>query len=713
MRNYIYIKIKQATVLFFCGLLSLSVYGQQRDEEKIKNIAIEFGKMNNHTFVSNYLIKTSSTMLFPDKNLHQGEEAFYICKPIDRKGFVIVSGDERMPKILGYSYTNDFDTENTPPNVKYWLSGYVDTYMALDKSSADTNLQELSDDIKPEGVDPLLGDVQWGQGEPYNNQCPEYQKNRCVTGCVATAMAQVMKYYSYPKTAKGSKNYVTRSHSIHVIKDLSDIEFKWDLMLPKYSDNYSVENADAIATLMYCCGASVEMDYSPDGSGAYQSDLLGGYIQNFSYDSDAAVLFRNYCSESDWHHLLINELNKRRPVNYGGSNRSDGGHSFVLDGYKVSVDNIYPDYHINWGWEGRCDGYYQLSSLHPKENGENYTQAGFIEGQQMTIGIIPEDNQDDGNYYICTSNIRTSSTTVKPGGKIRIYTSGLYNMSYKKFDGKVTVGLFNQDEEMVATIGSQSLQNLYLLEGVENLSLDILIPDDFAEGTYTVRFLVQSEKNKTWINIYSASYANLTISAEEQIVHEEGEPALLGCSDVEFVKVEDQSDICVRLYEITSLREKAFVGDLFMVLADKFGKPLATISDVVHPEELGYLDVMKEPLSLHGHISDKWGDGEYKLYFGVKHIEEENFSYIKSYDWTVLGKAPSELYFDVKKADGKVKVNGHTYDCETTAISILQKQKDTERGIIYNISGQLTNRLCNGINIVRMSDGTYKKVFIK
>ena len=697
----------------FCGLLSLSVYGQQRDKEKIKNIAIEFGKKNYHTSVSNYLIKTSSTILFPDKNLHHGEEAFYICKPIGRKGFVIVSGDERMPKILGYSDTNDFDTENTPPNVKYWMSGYVDAYMALGKKTANTDLLESSNNMKPEGVEPLLGDIQWGQGEPYNNQCPEYQKKLCVTGCVATAMAQVMKYYSYPKKAKGLKNYVTSSHSIHVVKDMSDIEFQWDLMLPKYDDNYSVENAEAIATLMYCCGVSVEMDYSPDGSGAYQTDLLSGYIQNFSYDADAAVLYRNYCSNSDWHHLLINELNERRPVNYGGSNRPDGGHSFVLDGYKVSVDNIYPDYHINWGWEGRCDGYYQLSSLHPKENGENYTQAGFTEGQQMTIGIMPEDNQDDGNYYICTSNIRTSSSSVKPGGMLRVYAAELYNMSYKKFEGKVTVGLFNQDEEMVATIGSRFLQDLDLLEGVENLSLDILVPDDIAEGTYTVKFLVQNEKANIWRNVYSASYANLTISAEGQTVHEEDEQAMLGCSDVEFVKVEDQSDICVRLYEIISLREKAFVGDVFMVLADKFGKPLATISDVVHPEELGYLDVVKDPLSLHGHISDEWGDGEYRLYFGVRHIEEEHFSYIMSYDWTVLGKAPSELYFDVRIADGQVKVNGHIYDCETTAIPILQKQKYDNRGIIYNISGQLTNRLCNGINIARMSDGTYKKVFIK
>lgn len=706
--NWTFQIIRQTTVFIFCGLLCLPIFAQQRVEENIENVITIFSKAKS-TFSSSYQIKVTSSDIFPNYGLSQSREAFYICTPKDGKGFVIVSGDERMPTVLGYSDKNDFDTENIPPNVRYWLSNYVDTYKSIEANIEESSASSLSQ-IKEEGVEPLLGEIQWGQGDPYNRLCPIYQKERCVTGCVATAMAQVMKYYSYPEKGKGIKSYWTDSHQIHVSKDFSEVEFSWDSMLNKYDEEYTNEEANAVATLMYCCGVSVEMDYSPNGSGAYQHSLLEGYINNFSYDSDAAILFRNYCNSNDWHSTLIKELNEGRPVNYGGSSMADGGHSFVLDGYQISSDNVYPDYHVNWGWNGRCDGYYQITSLHPSEEGIPYTHTGFNEGQQMTIGIQPENHQQEDRNYLCTSNLKLSNSKVRPGEKIKVYTSEVYNMSYKDFTGHIAIALYSIDDNSLINLSSKSVNQLSFMDGIENFSLDIIIPEDINDGTYSVRLLSKRFDSETWFDVYSSSYASLTVSDNGSDNPENTEAAILGCSDVEFIMTEDKTDIYVKLYEVISLKEKAFVGDVFMMMTDKYGNPLATISNIVHPEELGYLEILKAPLELHGKIEEKWPDGEYKLYFCSQHIEEDVPSYIMYYDWTVMGKAPSELYYDLRISNGQVIINGHIYLCEPTSVSSSCSFSRTERHVWYTLTGRKMDCPTEGLNIVKLPNESFKKV---
>lgn len=704
--------VKQATVLLFCGLLSLPVLAQRRSNAEVKAILDGFEK-NSLQKDKSYAIEAGSTQLLPERSLPQGEEAFFVCKSSDGNGFVIVSADQRMPRILAYSEDNDFDIVNIPPNVRYWLNTYVDEYVALNLVSEVDRRFSSTADVKSEGVEPLLGEIRWGQEEPYNLLCPVYNKKRTVTGCVATAMAQVMKYYLYPQKAKGLKSYWTSTHGIQISEDFSDVEFQWNKMLNRYDNAYNDEEAQAVATLMYTCGVSVEMDYSPDGSGAYQSSLLDGYINNFGYDRDAAFLMRNYCTSSDWHHAIITELNEGRPVNYGGSNASDGGHSFVFDGYKLSDGNVYPDYHVNWGWDGRCDGYYQIASLWPKDEGEYYTQRAFSEGQQITVGIKPEDNTDDGKNYLCTANLRASSSSAMPGEKLKVYTASIYNFSYKEFFGKLSVAICDENDVVLATIGEKTVNEYHFLEGIENLSLDIVVPQDLPNGDYTLKLLSKRTDANEWHPVFSANYPTLTISAGGISQPENQEVATLGCSDVEFLMTEDKSDIYVRLYEIVSLKEKAFVGDIYMMLCDKYGKSLATISEVVHPEEMGYLDVLKAPIDLHGKITEEWPDGEYRLYFGAKHIEEEKGSYIMYYDWTILGKAPSEYYFDLSILNGVVTVNGKTYMSEPTSILPITYVNNQIVGEIYSATGQKTEGFQRGINIIRMHDGSIKKIYVK
>lgn len=657
-------------------------------------------------------IKASAAKLFPEMEIVPEQEVFYICSPNNNKGFVIVSADKRMPSILGYSDKNDFDYENTPPNVKYWLKSYVTSIMNI----AEQDVNEISSfqsEIRPEGLPPLLGDIQWGQGDPYNRKCPSYHNKKCVTGCVATAMAQVMKYYSYPTKGKGHKSYWTETNKIHITEDLSDVTFDWDRMLSQYTNSFSEDEADAIATLMYSCGVSVEMDYDPDGSGAYQSDLLHAYINNFGYDGDAAIIFRDYCNNSDWHHLLIQELNEGRPVNYGGANSIDGGHSFVFDGYQISSTNVYPDYHINWGWEGRCDGYYQIASLRPTEQGQYATYLPFSESQQMTIGIQPEDSKDNGKTYICSSNLRASTPIVKQGEKTKVYTSTIFNVSYREFTGILMAALYNQNGDFVTYVGSKDIQELGFLDEIRNMSLDIAIPDNVDEGVYTIKLLCKRVDSDLYNGVCSATYPSLTISDEGAGHMDNEEHSIIGCSEAEFLYAQESTDIYVKLYEIISLKEKPFVGDIYMVLANLDGSTLDIVSEKKQIEELRNNEVMHNPLALHGKISNKWPNGEYKISFASKHVDEETPSYIMYYDWIRLGGIPSDMYYDARIVDGQIQVDGHVYDCISTGLQELTNIGDFGINTVYALCGVRQKVLKSGFNIVRMSDGTTKKVVVK
>ena len=438
---------------------------QQRTFERVESIVLKHKQK--HKINNDFLSNIRSTDVVGKSALASGKEAFYIYQTTEgeNKSFVIVSGDERMPEILAYSSDNSFDVDNIPPAVRYWLNCYVEEFNNLDSLSTITSAKR-SVPTSSGGVLPLLNQIQWGQSNPYNNLCPTLRGERTVTGCVATAMAQVMKFHSFPDKGHGYKKYNTSTNRLSVTHDFSKDIFDWSNMLDSYISEYTEQQANAVAVLMASCGASVEMDYgtsSQGGSGAYQSDLLNGYIENFGYDNDASLVIRNYCSTEDWHNLLINELNSGRPDNYGGASMRDGGHSFVIDGYRTG-ENQYPDYHVNWGWGGVCDGYYQIANLHPQEDGIYATNNPFSESQQMTIGIMPEDGISANSNMLLSSKINCSLSKVKRGGELLCKVSSLYNCSYKDFSGTISVALKSESGELFV-ISTGQKRELEYLEG--------------------------------------------------------------------------------------------------------------------------------------------------------------------------------------------------------------------------------------------------------
>ena len=315
---------------------------------------------------------------FKQKNLRRApafdkNKSFYVFNAEGQNGFVIVSGDDRTIPILGYADQGSLNLDKLPKNAKVWLEGYAKQIEALGGASITTTPRR----VIGTPVKPLLTS-HWDQGRPYNNLCPIGWSENCPTGCVATAMAQVMYYHKWPQGEVASPGW-----------DLPATTFKWDLMKDDYDNSDTGESADAVAELMYYCGAAVEMSYGVWESSAnvYATDL----INHFGYSTAAKTVLRRSYSTEEWEGLIYNELKNARPVLYSGqSGQTDGGysggHEFVVDGYDDKGL-----FHVNWGWSGQSDGYFALSILNPydKGTGGGTFESGFSILQEAIIGIQP------------------------------------------------------------------------------------------------------------------------------------------------------------------------------------------------------------------------------------------------------------------------------------------------------------------------------------
>lgn len=324
---------------------------------------------------------------------------YYVFANGEDKGFTIVSGDDRMPEVVGYSAQGTYDPDHLPANYVDFMKAYQETVEALLKGDAQVSgglaeaRQWRAERAGTAAVAPLLGGIKWNQTEPYNNRCPLYDEtNRSVTGCVATAMAQVMMYHQYPKELKSTiEAYTTKSKGIKIPAINSGETYDWDNMLPDYSKtDYSSAQADAVAKLMYHCGAAVKMDYGPSSGANVTPAILATY---FGYDADLMQdLTRTCFTLQQWMTLVDNELKAKRPILYSGKS-SGGGHEFVCDGSDGKGL-----YHINWGWGGYQDGYFDLTILQPQKGGAAGSGSavdGYNRDCSMIIGIAPDNGKVD------------------------------------------------------------------------------------------------------------------------------------------------------------------------------------------------------------------------------------------------------------------------------------------------------------------------------
>ncbi len=331
------------------------------------------------------------------------EEAFYVFNADGNQGFVIVSGDDRTTEILGYSKTGHLNMEQMPDNLKWWLDGYVRQMEAMGTSAKPAEKAKTRGAASWPAVAPLI-QTKWDQHEPYNLKCPDdnyvdYDEagydanNRCMTGCVATAMAQVLYYWQCQDGCEAIDGYdiyneehTEVDHSFH---GLPATTFKWDMMKTVYTADETGDAAKAVAELMRYCGQAVEMDYNIDGSAAGISPYI--MARYFGFGKNARQVVRSLYSSSVWENMIYQEVSEERPVLYGGSSIS-GGHQFIVDGYDGNGL-----FHMNWGWGGKSDGYYVLSLANPDEVGAGggTSADGYSAEQHAIIGLMPDDGEPE------------------------------------------------------------------------------------------------------------------------------------------------------------------------------------------------------------------------------------------------------------------------------------------------------------------------------
>ena len=310
-----------------------------------------------------------------------GQNCLYVFNSADSQGYVIVAADDQANEILGYSDTGSFPLGNMPDNLRSWIGTYIDQISYLKRKPLKTSPAHTSWKYDKE-VKPLLGNIQWNQDSPFNDQCPTYDiSSRCATGCVATAMAQVMYYNRWPEQGIGSHTYAPSIlNGKTLTADFANTHYAWDAMLPQYDANSSDESREAVAQLMLHCGVSVDMQYS-SSSGAASLPVPQALVNYFGYDRGIAYRTRQNYSSTEWQSIIIDELDHQRPLIAMGRS-SAGGHCFVFDGYDRNGL-----IHVNWGWGGMSNGYFRTSALTPATQGIGGSNGGFNNNQYIVTGI--------------------------------------------------------------------------------------------------------------------------------------------------------------------------------------------------------------------------------------------------------------------------------------------------------------------------------------
>lgn len=406
--------------------------------------------------------------------------------------FVIIAANDDVHPVLGYSTENAFFAYDMPESIACWLKAYDEeiTYVSERRLEADDEIRSEWDallhgrGLEPKSrasVAPLLR-TKWNQSVPFNNLAPADPNSpdgHCYAGCVATAMAQIMNFWEHPTRGSGTHSYTPSSHPEYGVQfaDFRNTTYDWDNMKNVYSRGYTDAEADAVATLMYHCGVSVDMDFGPDVSTASTQQVPVALSTYFDYNSSMYLLQKSYITnnghvhviytDAQWRSKLKTELNSYRPIYYSGGYyiaKESGSHAFVCDGY--DANNLF---HFNWGWGGACDGYYAIGALNPgtgptgQFNQWNYALFGCSPN-------APSINPPSGvSATVDGRNVSVSWNSVSNAVSYKLYRDGdlvanLTNTNYT--DTNVHYGSHSYYVKSVKSNGVMSMKSSTVVVGV-------------------------------------------------------------------------------------------------------------------------------------------------------------------------------------------------------------------------------------------------------
>lgn len=454
--------------VLFCLLSLTTAWAGERSDADMRTIALQH-------FVA-IQANTRGAELESDICELARRESFSVYGLSQGHGFVVVSRSEAFNPVLATSETR-FDADNLPDGLKWWLETINESLMTREAAAPTRAYTPVENFVM----------TQWDQGAPYNSMTPEVGGKHCPTGCVATAMAQILKYYNYPEKSEGISYYTVGNDPTDIRYEFNTT-FKWDLIQVSYKGECSDESKQAVGELMRDCGYSVKMQYDKNGSAALYTNAALGFVRNMCFkEGYVHNAYRALYTDEEWMDIVEREMTAHRPILYGGNDGKDSGHAFVFSGL-AEDGKVY----VNWGWDGAGDGYYDVANLAPTGNGVTGSND-FSQGQHMVYGLTPDPDLTtlhpkysewafwDGNYTLKPSSV---------AGRVSVDAqSSLYNLYYTTFRG--TIDLVTISHET----GENKTFTIYQTEGVQPYyGLDFsLIPvnkrlvnlKDLPAGVYT------------------------------------------------------------------------------------------------------------------------------------------------------------------------------------------------------------------------------------
>ena len=452
MKKYVFVL---SLLIFFCSFDHL--FSEQVDEILARRVATTFmSRLTKNNSAVNLTLSNTVSSRGREAAILSDIKNYYYIFNLDNSGYVIVSADDNVTPILAYSTEQSFPINNIPENVSKWLEGYKSQIRyAIHKLTQTEKIKsewqallienKINNPIETIGiksVDPLVK-TKWNQSPYYNDLCPDGS----VTGCVATAMAQLMKYWNYPKVGNGFYSYNHDSYG-RLSANFGSTTYNWSGMPNKVvSSNYEV------ARLMYHCGVSVDMNYGKESSGAAGAVIVApALIKYFGYSQSLAVQNREDFSTIEWLNLLKQELISGRPMYYEGVG-GKSGHAFICDGY--DENNFF---HFNWGWGGIADGYFKVDELNPTSVGIGSGEGTYNSQQAIVSGMQPPVDAQSYNLGMY-ADIEVNSNPLLYGYPFTVSTN-IANNGTNLFEGDFCAALFDSENNFVDYVNTYSNQSL-------------------------------------------------------------------------------------------------------------------------------------------------------------------------------------------------------------------------------------------------------------
>ena len=528
--------IKKLLLLLFLGVSSLPITARQRTLSEMQNEA-------------------QSVLTISGARAQTGGNALQVIKQKEMltvlgngSQFAIIANDDAYRAVVGYAdgtYTANNSTLT-------WFIDAVNEAMVSEVSVGVMHRTSVAPDASKFKiyVEPLL-QTTWSQREPYNNLCPKTSSGSDYpSGCVATALSQIMKYHAYPTNGIGEKQYSFKPADgvgELLYANFGATTYEWDKMLDNYvSGSYSDEEANAVATIMLHCGVSVEMNYTTSGSGAYSSEACNGLVKFFGYNANIGIVYRDYYSLEQWMDMVYAELNEQRPIYYAGSDNSRGGHAFVIDGYDATGL-----VHVNWGWGADGgNGYFDITLLNP-------TGYQFSGGQNMLLGIdLPTADIAYESHLVSDY----AMTVSKMGVLLNVNVGqSIWNLNGDAWEGELAVVLEGGGQTYELSKGNVSkTANLYNVLSNTSPSIGgmLKLPTGIADGNYRLFVGARNSRDSRWqlvrrskeqVNCYLATISNGAISTLTSETDDTWRGTVTGISGVEL----DAIDSSARYFDLS------------------------------------------------------------------------------------------------------------------------------------------------------------------